>query len=107
MKTMRAISGCMLLVIMSMCIPAVGEAACDANDEEQWEKLRDRLPTSDLLNIDIIIFDLTKLQKRCDPKTRFSASISRLLIQATFRQDELRSAVGHVRGYYSRFPIAR
>ena len=92
---------------MSVVIPAAAEAACDANDEGQWEKLRDRLPTSDLLDIQTIIFDLTKLEKKCDPKTRFSASISRLLIQATFRQDELRSAVGRIRGYYSRFPIAR
>ncbi|HEU4686050.1 MAG TPA: hypothetical protein VFS39_16205 [Nitrospira sp.] len=107
MTTLRTIFGCVLLVSMSLCCSPSAEAACDAADEKQWEKIRNQLPTSDLLNIGILIDDLTKLHKKCDPKTRFSASVTQLLFSATFRQDELRRAVGHVRGYYSRFPILR
>ena len=94
MKISHVVSGCLVVVVTLLWLPPNSEAArgCDAQDEEQWEKLRDKLPTSDIFNIRIIIDDLTKLKDKCDPKTRFSASVVRMLIQANFRQEELRVA---------------
>lgn len=91
-----------LLVVMALLYPPLkSEAArgCDSQDEEQWVKLRDKLPSSDHIQIVTIIHDLTKLKDKCDPKTRFSASVVRLLIQANFRQDELSGSQGRSRRY--------
>ena len=98
MKISHVVSGCLVVVVTLLWLPPNSEAArgCDAQDEEQWEKLRDKLPASDIFNIRIIIDDLTKLKDKCDPKTRFSASVVRVLIQANFRQEELRVAEGEL-----------
>jgi hypothetical protein len=94
MKISHMVSGCLVVVVTLLCVPLNSAAApgCDSQDEEKWEKLRDKLPTTELLFISIIIDDLTKLKDKCDPKTRFSASVVKLLIQANFRQEELRVA---------------
>jgi hypothetical protein len=94
MKISNVVSGCLVVVMTLFWLLPNSEAArgCDAQDEEQWEKLRGKLPTSDYINIKIIIYDLTKLKDKCDPKTRFSASVVQLLIRANFRQEELRVA---------------
>lgn len=115
MKTASAITGCLLIAFVMFCgRPASGDpsidilpmpsfpkgaAGCDASHEKLWEKYRDELPTSDVMRIrSIIIPDLTKMHKRCDPKTRFSASVAQLLIRANFRLDELGGAQEIVRG---------
>lgn len=94
MKILKTISGGLLVSTVLLCFPISSEAArgCDAQDEEQWVKLREKLPASKILNISIIIDDLTKLKDKCDPRTRFSASVVQLLIRANFRQEELRVA---------------
>lgn len=94
MKISNVASGCLLIVMTLLCVPLNSEAApgCDSQDEEKWEKLKAKLPTSDYISIQNIIYDLTKLKDKCDPKTRFSASVVRVLIQANFRQEELRVA---------------
>ena len=111
MKISHVVSGCLAVMMTLLWFPTKSEAArgCDAQDEEQWEKLRNKLPTSDIFNIRIIIDDLTKLKDKCDPKTRFSASVVRVLIQANFRQTELGGAQENVRKYndYSRRLLQR
>ena len=84
------------LVVMTLfSVPLNSEAApgCHPQDEELWLKHQKALPTSDFNNIKIVIYDLTKLKDRCDPKTRFSASVVQLLIKANFRQAELDEAL--------------
>jgi hypothetical protein len=95
MKIVKMISGGLLVVMTWFWVPLNSEAArgCDPQDEELWMKHKEALPTSDYISIKIIIWDMTKLKDKCDPKTRFSASVVRLLIQANFRQEELREAL--------------
>ena len=111
MKILMMISGGLLVAMTLLWVPPASEAArgCDSQDEEQWEKLRAKLPGSDYISIKIIIDDLTKLKDKCDPKTRFSASVVRVLIQANFRQAELGGAQENVRKYneYSRRLLQR
>lgn len=106
MNISNVMSGCLVVVMTLFWLPPNSEAApgCDAQDEKQWEKLRNQLPTSDFINIKIIVYDLTKLKDKCDPKTRFSASVVRLLIQANFRQQELQDALARVQKYENKFP---
>ena len=101
MKILKTISGSVLVATMLLCLPPSSDAArgCDEQDEEQWVQLRNKLPTSDGMSVRTIIYDLTKLKDKCDPKTRFSASVVRLLISANFREDELRRAQKHVGAY--------
>jgi len=106
MKTVQLMTVYLSLMILPLCVPPVSDAArgCDDQDEKQWVKMRDQLPTSDLINISILIYDLTKLKDKCDPKTRFSASVVRLLIQANFRQEELRGALKRIQDYTNTYP---
>ena len=92
------VSGGLLVAMTLLWAPPASEAArgCDSQDEEQWEKHKANLPTSDFNNIKIIIYDLTKLKDKCDPKTRFSASVVQLLIKANFRQAELDEALKEI-----------
>jgi hypothetical protein len=101
MKILMLVSGGLLVAMTLLWVPPTSEAApgCDSQDEEKWEELKAKLPTSDYINIGIIIDDLTKLKDKCDPKTRFSASVVRVLIQANFRQAELGGAQEYVRKY--------
>lgn len=91
MKILMMVLGGLLVATTLLWVPPTSEAApgCDSQDEEKWEKLRAKLPTSDYINIGIIIDDLTKLKDKCDPKTRFSASVVQLLIKANFHRDML------------------
>ena len=96
MKILMMISGGLMVAMTLLWVPPASEAArgCDSQDEEQWEKIKAELPKSDSITIKIIIFNLTKLKDKCDPKTRFSASVVRTLIQANFHQAELDKALG-------------
>ncbi len=91
MKTVKTIPGCALFMMISLCLPAVGSAAvgCDKQDEERWVQMRDKLPTAGLTDIQAVIDDLTKLNAKCDPKTRFSSSVVQLLFRASFLKDSV------------------
>lgn len=101
MKIMTIISGVLVIFIMLLWVPVNSQGArgCDSQDEEQWGKIRAKLPSADYISIVILIDDLSKLKDKCDPKTRFSASVVQLLIQATFRQDELSGNHGRIQTY--------
>lgn len=102
---------CLLIALESVWIPfAVGDEITprptfpkkpgyDKNDERQWEQLRGQLPTGDMDGVGKIIDELTKLKDKCDPKTRFSASVVRLLISANFRYEELGGAFRRIQRY--------
>jgi hypothetical protein len=101
MKILMMLSGVLLMVMTLLWVSPQSDAAvgCDSHDEDKWVKLRNDLPTSDYIKIKIIIDDLTKLKDKCDPKTRFSASVVHTLIAANFRQAELVGAQGRSRRY--------
>ncbi|HSQ52352.1 MAG TPA: hypothetical protein VLL94_13950 [Nitrospiraceae bacterium] len=101
MKILKTISGGLLVATMLLCFPLGSEAArgCGEQDEERWEQMKAELPTADGMKVRAIIYDLTKLKDKCDPKTRFSASVVRTLIAANFRQAELDEAQGRSRRY--------
>lgn len=101
MRIVAMMSGGLLIAMTLLSGPLNGAAApgCHPQDEDLWKKHRDALPTSDFISIKIIIDDLTKLKDKCDPKTRFSASVVRTLIAANFRQDELSGSQGRSRRY--------
>lgn len=98
MKILKMISGGLLVVMALLWVPlnSVAAPGCHPQDEELWLKHKKALPASDFNNIKIIIYDLTKLKDKCDPKTRFSASVVQLLIKANFRQAELDEALKEI-----------
>lgn len=103
MKVFTMISGGLLVATVLLCFPPSSEAApgCDAQDEEQWEQLKAEIPRADGNTILGIISALTKLKDKCDPRTRFSASVVKQLIKANFREHELREKYKHITDYGS------
>ena len=89
MTIFKTISDRMLLVMLLLCVPAMGEAACDQQDEDRWKAMRDGLPTASAEHLELYREQLTKLNGKCDPKTRFSASVVQLLFKVSFELDAM------------------
>lgn len=89
MTIFKTISGCVLLVMLLLCVPATGEAACDQQDEDRWKAMRDSLPAAGAEHLELYKEALTKLNGKCDPKTRFSASVVQLLFKVSFELDAM------------------